>query len=68
MSKRAGSTVVEERGNHAIHVSQPGAVAALIAAAAKGVQHIRLLAVHNPRRIAAAVPSGISRSWFQNGF
>jgi pimeloyl-ACP methyl ester carboxylesterase len=37
MSKRAGSTVVEERGSHAIYVSQPGAVAALIAAAAKGV-------------------------------
>jgi len=37
MAKRAGSTVVEERGSHAIYVSQPGAVAALIAAAAKGV-------------------------------
>jgi pimeloyl-ACP methyl ester carboxylesterase len=37
MAKRAGSTVVEERGSHAIYVSQPGAVAALIVAAAKGV-------------------------------
>jgi pimeloyl-ACP methyl ester carboxylesterase len=37
MAKRAGSTVVEERGSHAIYVSQPGAVAALIAAASKGV-------------------------------
>ena len=37
MAKRAGSTIVEERGSHAIYVSQPGAVAALIAAAAKGV-------------------------------
>jgi pimeloyl-ACP methyl ester carboxylesterase len=37
MAKRAGSTVVEERGSHAIYVSQPGAVAALIATAAKGV-------------------------------
>jgi hypothetical protein len=37
MSKRAGSTVVEERGSHAIYVSQPSAVAALIATAAKGV-------------------------------
>ena len=37
MAKRAGSTVVEERGSHAIYVSQPSAVAALIVAAAKGV-------------------------------
>ena len=37
MAKRAGSTVVEERGSHAIYVSQPDAVAALIATAAKGV-------------------------------
>jgi pimeloyl-ACP methyl ester carboxylesterase len=37
MSKRAGSTVVEERGSHAIYVSQPQAVAALIAKAAKSV-------------------------------
>jgi pimeloyl-ACP methyl ester carboxylesterase len=37
MSKRAGATVVEERGSHAIYVSQPKAVAALIEKAAKGV-------------------------------
>src|SRR5258705_230019 len=37
MSKRAGSTVVEVAGSHAIYVSQPGAVAALIENAAKGV-------------------------------
>jgi pimeloyl-ACP methyl ester carboxylesterase len=37
MSKRAGSTVVEEKGSHAIYVSKPQAVAALIQAAAKGV-------------------------------
>jgi pimeloyl-ACP methyl ester carboxylesterase len=30
MSKRAGSTVVEAKGSHAIYVSQPSAVAALI--------------------------------------
>ena len=36
MSKRAGSTVVEVNGSHAIYVSQPGAVAALIEKAAKG--------------------------------
>jgi pimeloyl-ACP methyl ester carboxylesterase len=38
MSKRAGSTVVEAAGSHAIYVSQPGKVAALIETAAKGVK------------------------------
>jgi pimeloyl-ACP methyl ester carboxylesterase len=37
MSKRAGSTVVEVPGSHAIYVSQPAAVASLIAKAATGV-------------------------------
>jgi hypothetical protein len=35
MSKRAGSAVVEEKGSHAIYVSQPGAVAQLIKTAAE---------------------------------
>ncbi len=34
MSRRAGSTVVEVKGSHAIYVSQPEAVAALIERAA----------------------------------
>jgi pimeloyl-ACP methyl ester carboxylesterase len=34
MSKRASSKVVEAKGSHAIYVSQPGAVAALIEQAA----------------------------------
>ena len=38
MAKRAGSTVVEAKGSHAIYVSQPGAVAALIEQAAKSVK------------------------------
>jgi pimeloyl-ACP methyl ester carboxylesterase len=38
MSKRAGSTVVEVKGSHAIYVSQPEAVAALVEQAAKGVK------------------------------
>jgi pimeloyl-ACP methyl ester carboxylesterase len=38
MSKRAGATVVEVKGSHAIYVSQPAAVAALIEKAAKGVR------------------------------
>jgi pimeloyl-ACP methyl ester carboxylesterase len=37
MSKRAGSTVVEAKGSHAVYVSQPRAVADLIANAANGV-------------------------------
>jgi pimeloyl-ACP methyl ester carboxylesterase len=37
MSKRAGSTVVEVKGSHAIYVSQPDAVAALIEQAAQAV-------------------------------
>jgi pimeloyl-ACP methyl ester carboxylesterase len=37
MSKRAGSTVVEVKGSHAIYVSQPAAVAAIIEKAARAV-------------------------------
>ena len=37
MSKRAGSSVVEVKGSHAVYVSQPGAVADIIAKAANGV-------------------------------
>ena len=36
MSKRAGSTVVEVKGSHAVYVSQPQAVASLIEQAATG--------------------------------
>jgi pimeloyl-ACP methyl ester carboxylesterase len=36
MAKRAGATVVEVAGSHAIYVSKPDAVAALIKTAAKG--------------------------------
>jgi len=36
MAKRVGATVVEVRGSHAVYVSQPDAVAGLIAKAAKG--------------------------------
>ena len=38
MSKRAGATVVEVAGSHAIYVSQPAAVAGLITKAAKGTK------------------------------
>ena len=38
MSKRAGSTVVEVKGSHAIYVSQPEAVASVIDQAAKSVK------------------------------
>jgi CheY-like chemotaxis protein len=36
-SRRAGSTVVEVKGSHAVYVSQPKSVAAIIAEAAHGV-------------------------------
>ena len=36
MSKRAGATVNEVKGSHAVYVSRPEAVASLIAQAAKG--------------------------------
>jgi len=36
MAKRAGATMVETKGSHAIYVSQPGPEAALIERAAKG--------------------------------
>ena len=38
MSKRAGATVVEVKGSHAIYVSQPGPVAKLIEEAARGAK------------------------------
>jgi hypothetical protein len=38
MSKRAGSTVVEVPGSHAVYVSNPKAVADLIKAAAAGAE------------------------------
>ena len=38
MSKRAGATVVEVKGSHAVYVSRPDAVVSLIAKAAKGVE------------------------------
>jgi hypothetical protein len=37
MSKRAGSTVTEAKGSHAIYVSQPAAVADVIKTAAKSL-------------------------------
>jgi pimeloyl-ACP methyl ester carboxylesterase len=38
MAKRANATIVEVKGSHAIYVSHPGAVAALIEQAAKNVK------------------------------
>jgi pimeloyl-ACP methyl ester carboxylesterase len=40
MSKRAGSTVVEVKGSHAVYVSKPQAVVALIEKAAHGVRPV----------------------------
>jgi pimeloyl-ACP methyl ester carboxylesterase len=38
MAKRAGAAVVEVPGSHAVYVSHPNAVAALIKQAASGVK------------------------------
>jgi hypothetical protein len=40
IAKRASSTVVEVAGSHAIHVSQPKAVAAFIEKATRGSESI----------------------------
>jgi pimeloyl-ACP methyl ester carboxylesterase len=40
MARRAGATVVEEQGSHAIYVSRPRAVADLIVRAAQGVMAV----------------------------
>lgn len=45
MSKRAGSKTVEVKGSHAVYVSQPKAVADLIARAAEGAQQEQLAAI-----------------------
>jgi pimeloyl-ACP methyl ester carboxylesterase len=37
MSKRAGATVVESKGSHAVYISQPKAVASLIETAANEI-------------------------------
>ena len=37
MSKRAGATVAEVAGSHAVYVAQPDAVAAVIVKAARGM-------------------------------
>jgi predicted RNA binding protein YcfA (HicA-like mRNA interferase family) len=37
MSRRAGSQVVESKGSHAIYVSKPETVAALIEKASQGI-------------------------------
>jgi pimeloyl-ACP methyl ester carboxylesterase len=40
MSRRAGATVVEAPGSHAIYISQPEAVAELIVRAAQGAMTV----------------------------
>jgi len=52
MSKRAGSTVVEVAGSHAIYVSQPNAVAALIEKAAREAKALRTKSGEHMKRAA----------------
>ncbi len=55
MAKRAGATTIEEKGSHAIYVSQPKAVAALIARAASSA---KVAAVGSKEAEGAGVPGG----------
>lgn len=55
MAKRAGATPIEEKGSHAIYVSQPKAVAALIVTAASGV---KVAAVGSEEAEEAGMPGG----------
>ena len=65
MSKRAGATVVEVKGSHAIYVSQPKAVADLIEqAATKAKPRLRLVSSLRTRRIYAGSMS-VRSMYFQ---
>nr|WP_242342880.1 hypothetical protein [Anaeromyxobacter sp. SG22] len=55
MAKRAGATTIEEKGSHAIYMSQPKAVAALIARAATSV---KVVAVGSAGAEEAGMPGG----------
>jgi len=44
MSKRAGATVVESKGNNAVYVSKPDVVASIIKSAARLSEGIRTAA------------------------
>jgi hypothetical protein len=57
MSKRAGSTVVEVAGSHAIYVSQPNAVATLIEEAATGLKAGANWTLGECRQLAAPPPA-----------
>ena len=67
MSKRAGSTVVEVKGSHAVYVSQPRAVASIIEKAAKdavsGANGLRSLGIDKHCR--EVVP--IHEAWVAQG-
>ena len=60
MSKRAGSTVVEVAGSHAIYVSQPDAVAALIEKAAKATKYGDELSLANARKATCLLRPGFN--------
>ncbi len=55
MATRAGATMVEEKGSHAIYVSQPQAVAALIA---KAVSSVKVTAAGFEEAEGAGIPGG----------
>jgi hypothetical protein len=49
MSKRAGATVVESKGNNAVYVSKPDVVASIIKSAARLSEGIRTAAAGGAR-------------------
>jgi pimeloyl-ACP methyl ester carboxylesterase len=61
MSKRAGATVVEVKGSHAIYVSQPRAVAALIEQAATNVKAATAWYSKSPQELATRYERSRSR-------
>ena len=60
MSERAGSTVEEAAGSHAIYVSQPAAVAALIETAASAVASAAVAATSDSERATDMVATAVA--------
>ena len=68
MSQRAGATVVEVSGSHSVYVSQPDAVAGLIAKAAKASNRaVCLRSADTWRRGSRAGPRDDASPWWPAG-
>ena len=58
MAKRAGAKTVDQAGSHAVYVSKPEAVAAVIEQAAKGVSEKRKSAACEGRALRTRLAFG----------